>query len=79
MPDGEIQSQSTSCVQDVGARLGTCRYISRRDDGGVIRERMLAMAEQRPRFGYRRLWVLLRREGHRVNVKRVYRRIVLKD
>ena len=53
--------------------LGTCRYKCRRDDGGVIRERMLAMAEQRPRFGYRRIWVLLRREGHRVNVKRVYR------
>jgi len=28
---------------------------------------------ERRRFGYRRLWVLLRREGHTVNRKRVYR------
>src|SRR5215831_16549408 len=28
---------------------------------------------KRRRFGYRRLWVLLRREGHTVNRKRVYR------
>jgi len=31
------------------------------------------LAEERRRFGYRRLWVLLRREGHAVNRKRVYR------
>ena len=30
-------------------------------------------AEVRQRFGYRRLHVLLRREGWRVNAKRVYR------
>lgn len=65
-------SQRRAC-RTLELSLGTCRYKCRRDDGGVIRERMLAMAEQRPRFGYRRIWVLLRREGHRVNVKRVYR------
>jgi len=31
------------------------------------------MAEQKPRYGYRRLWVMLRREGEVVNHKRVYR------
>lgn len=36
-----------------------------------MRLRELAMA--RPRYGYRRLWVLLRREGWRVNHKRVLR------
>jgi len=35
--------------------------------------RLRALAEERPRFGYRRLWVLLRREGFAVNPKRVYR------
>jgi len=39
----------------------------------VIAERLLALAALRPRFGYRRLGVLLRREGHVVNHKRVYR------
>jgi transposase InsO family protein len=34
---------------------------------------MRVLAEQRPRFGYRRLHVLLRREGFAVNRKRVHR------
>lgn len=36
-------------------------------------ERLRALAEKHPRFGYRRIGVLLRRAGERVNVKRVYR------
>jgi len=36
-------------------------------------ERLKALAEERRRFGYRRLHVLLRREGHAVNKKRVQR------
>lgn len=47
-------------------------YI-RRGDGGVLRQRLQAIAEERPRFGYRRLYVMLRREGFNVNHKRVYR------
>ena len=35
--------------------------------------RMRALALQHPRFGYRRVGVLLRQEGFRVNRKRVYR------
>ena len=35
--------------------------------------RLRELAEQRPRFGYRRLHVLLKREGQRINHKRVYR------
>jgi transposase InsO family protein len=34
---------------------------------------MLALVRQHPRYGYRRMWALLRGEGFRVNVKRVYR------
>ena len=36
-------------------------------------KRMLELVGQHPRFGYRRIWALLRREGWRVNRKRVYR------
>jgi len=36
-------------------------------------ERLRELAEQHPRFGYRRIGILLRRAGERVNVKRVYR------
>jgi putative transposase len=38
-----------------------------------LRERLRELAAQRPRFGYRRLTALLRREGHPVNHKRIYR------
>ncbi len=34
---------------------------------------MLELARQKPRYGYRRLHVLLQRQGQAVNVKRVYR------
>jgi len=36
-------------------------------------ERLRGLAAKKPRYGYRRLYVLLRREGFRVNHKRVYR------
>lgn len=36
-------------------------------------ERMLALVRAQPRYGYRRIWALLRREGWAVNRKRVYR------
>jgi transposase InsO family protein len=35
--------------------------------------RMLERVRRHPRFGYRRIWALLRREGWRVNRKRVWR------
>jgi putative transposase len=47
------------------------RYRCRRDDS-ALRERLLALAREKPRFGYRRLWVLLGAEQH-VNHKRVWR------
>jgi len=34
---------------------------------------MLELVRQHPRFGYRRVWALLRQEGWRVNRKRVWR------
>lgn len=47
-------------------------YVARRDDG-PLRERIHHWAREKPRYGYRRIHVLLRREGHAVNRKRVYR------
>ena len=35
--------------------------------------RMLELVREHPRYGYRRIWALLRREGWRVNRKRVHR------
>lgn len=49
------------------------RYATSRAPQTALRERLLTWATLRPRWGYRRLHWLLRREGHRVNRKRVYR------
>jgi putative transposase len=65
-------SERRSCAL-VGLRRSTCRYTPRRDPARALRERLHVLAAQRRRFGYRRLTVLLRREGLRVNHKRVYR------
>jgi putative transposase len=57
----------------IGADRSTIRYASIRPDDGALRERLKALAQERRRFGYRRLHVLLKREGQLVNRKRVQR------
>jgi putative transposase len=49
------------------------RYRSRRPDVDALRERIVQIATQKRRYGYRRVHVLLRREGWAVNRKRTYR------
>lgn len=49
------------------------RYRSVRDERAALRIRLRDRAASRVRYGYRRLCVLLRREGWRVNPKLVYR------
>ena len=49
------------------------RYRRVGSDATELRKRLRTLAAERRRFGYRRLWVLLRREGFGVNHKRVYR------
>lgn len=49
------------------------RYLTSRPPQAALCERLLTLATLRPRWGYRRLHWLLRREGHQVNRKRVYR------
>jgi putative transposase len=51
----------------------TCRYRQRRSEDQSLRVRLRELAEARRRFGYRRLHILLEREGWEVNHKRVYR------
>ena len=51
----------------------THRYQSIRDEQAALRKRMKEIASVRVRYGYRRIHVLLRREGWAVNHKRVQR------
>ena len=58
----------------LGQPRRTQRYQARQaDDEPALVQRMLALVGQHPRFGYRRIWVLLRREGWQVNRKRIWR------
>jgi putative transposase len=57
----------------IGADRTSVRYRAKRGDDAALRERLKALAFERRRFGYRRLHVLLRREGWAVNKKRVQR------
>ncbi|WP_371130868.1 IS3 family transposase [Phenylobacterium sp.] len=57
----------------IGSDRASVRYQATRPDDGDLRERLKALAQERRRFGYRRLHVLLRREGQVVNRRRVQR------
>lgn len=57
----------------VGLERKTFRYRSRRPRREELRRRLRELAEDRIRWGYRRLHVLLRREGIQANHKAVYR------
>ena len=50
------------------------RYVSTKagKDAALVK-RMVALSRENPRYGYRRMWALLRREGWVVNKKRVQR------
>ena len=57
----------------VGAHRSNVRYRSRRPPQTALRTRLKELATTHVSYGYLRLHVLLRREGWRVNRKRVYR------
>ena len=49
------------------------RYRSRKDPQLALRGKLKELASTHVRYGYRRLTVLLRRQGWKVNAKRIYR------
>ena len=57
----------------IGISRSLYRYRSRRPDSGSLRARIEEIAAAKRRYGYRRVYVRLRREGWQVNRKRVYR------
>src|SRR6516225_11188689 len=70
-------SQRRAC-QAIGADRSSVRYRCRRPDDGAIRVRLREIAAVRRRFGYRRLHILLQREGLTLNHKKL-RRIYAKE
>jgi putative transposase len=71
MRDEYAFSERRACALMLVA-AGTYRYRSRRSDE-PLRTRLVELAREKPRFGYRRLHVLLSRAGERVNHKRLHR------
>jgi len=52
----------------------TQRYVSHKaDKDRALLNEIVALSKENPRYGYRRIWALLRREGCSVNKKRVHR------
>lgn len=57
----------------VRCHRATFYYRAQRRDVTPVRHRLRELAAARPRFGYRRLHILLRREGWGLNHKKTYR------
>lgn len=70
--------QRFGCSQRQALRIvrmsaSTYLYVSQRRDERVLKARIKEITDTRVHYGYRRVHVMLRREGHVDNVKRVYR------
>jgi len=68
-----FQMSERRACQIIGCARMSVRYRTRRPSDTELRERLRTLANERRRFGYRRLHVLLRREGCNVNHKRLFR------
>ena len=72
LEQGYGMSERRACSV-IGADRSSVRYRPRRPDDAVLREALRGAAETHRRFGYRRLHVILRRDGHVLNRKRTQR------
>jgi putative transposase len=70
--DQKGYSQRRACAL-IGIASKTYRYVTARGDDGEFRERLRCLAAKRRRFGYRRLHILLQREGIKLNHKKLFR------
>jgi putative transposase len=65
-------SERRACAA-LGVDRASVRYCSRRPDDAAVRARLRDLAAVRRRFGYRRLHVLMHREGFAMNHKKLRR------
>ena len=70
---GEWGVSIRRACQVLEAQRSTQHYQPRRRDQAGLAARIKKISETRVRYGYRRVHVLLRREGWTVNMKRTYR------
>lgn len=72
MQEAHNLSQRRGCVL-LGLHRSVAQYTKKRQDPPELIKRLKELAVERPRFGYRRLHILLVREGWRINRKKVLR------
>ncbi len=72
LEQGHEMSERRACSL-IGADRSSVRYQRRRPDDTELRETLHEAARRHRRFGYRRLHVILRRDGHVLNRKRTQR------
>ena len=70
---GALEMSERRACSLIAADRTMIRYRSRRPPETELRARLRALANQRHRFGYRRLFILLRREGEPSGINRIYR------
>ncbi|WP_442238010.1 IS3 family transposase [Rhodopseudomonas pseudopalustris] len=68
-----FQMSERRACKAIGCCRMTVRYQTSRSDDAGLRQRMRAITHEGRRFGYRRLHVLLKREGYLVNHKKLFR------
>ena len=69
----QFQVSERRACKLLGMDRGSYRYEPRPDRNGHLREALVALARQKPRYGYRRLHALLVRREHPASVMRIYR------
>ena len=69
----QFEATQRRCCELVGVALSSYRYQPKREQEPALRAKLVELAQEKPRYGYRRLQVLLRREGIAANHKRVFR------
>jgi putative transposase len=70
---GVLEMSERRACSLVAADRKMIRYRSRRPPDTELRARLRDLANQRRRFGYRRLYILLREEGEPSGINRIYR------
>ena len=70
---GVLEMSERRACSLVAADRKMIRYRSRRPPDTELRARLRELANQRRRFGYRRLYILLRDEGEASGINRIYR------
>jgi len=71
--EGKFEMSERRACTVIAADRKMVRYRSKRPADAELRARLRELANERRRFGYRRLFILLRREGEASGINRIYR------